>query len=127
MHEPKWRFTSLPELMRIVRASALLAVSLLTLDYVLLSPAFYGDFFFGKITIAIYFVIQLAFLAATRIAYRYFREVRTQRHARDENSQPILILGRAADVEVPLRAIESGAITRIWPAGLLSPAPPIRA
>ena len=35
---------------------------------------------------------------------------------------PTLILGRAADVEVPLRAIESGAISKIWPVGLLSPA-----
>ncbi|MBM3526503.1 MAG: polysaccharide biosynthesis protein [Alphaproteobacteria bacterium] len=121
LHEPKWRFTSLPELMRIARATAVLAVSLLTLDYILLTPQFYGSFFFGKITIAIYFVLQLAFLAAPRIAYRYFREARTQRHARDVNAQPVLIVGSAADVEVPLRAIESGAITRIWPAGLLSP------
>src|SRR6185436_10409768 len=35
---------------------------------------------------------------------------------------PTLILGNAADVEVPLRAIESGAILKIFPVGLLSPA-----
>jgi FlaA1/EpsC-like NDP-sugar epimerase len=122
LHEPKWRFTSLPELMRILRATAVLSVSLLTLDYILLTPSLYGSFFFGKITIAIYFVIQLVFLAAGRIAYRYFREARTQRHAREVDAQPILILGNAADVEVPLRAIESGAITKVWPVGLLSPA-----
>src|SRR4029078_10275059 len=52
LHESKWRFTSLPELQRILQASAVLAVSLLILDYVLLSPKFYGTFFFGKITIA---------------------------------------------------------------------------
>ena len=122
LHEPKWRFTSLPELLRIIRASAVLAISLLVLDYILLSPNFYGTFFFGKITIALYFVIQTAFLSGTRIAYRYFREARTQRRARDANAIPTLILGRAADVEVPLRAIESGAISKIWPVGLLSPA-----
>jgi O-antigen biosynthesis protein WbqV len=122
LHEPKWRFTSLPELSRIIRASLVLAVSLLVLDYVLLSPNFYGTFYFGKITIALYFVIQAAFLGALRIAYRYFREARTQRSAREENAIPTLILGRAADVEVPLRAIESGAISKIWPVGLLSPA-----
>jgi O-antigen biosynthesis protein WbqV len=122
LHESKWRFTSLPELLRIIQASLVLAVSLLVLDYVLLSPKFYGTFFFGKVTIVLYFVIQTAFLSATRIAYRYFREVRTQRRARDADAIATLILGRAADVEVPLRAIESGAISKIWPVGLLSPA-----
>ena len=122
MHEAKWRFTSLPELLRIIRASAVLAVSLLVFDYVLLAPNFYGTFFFGKITIALYFVVQTVFLSAPRVAYRYFREARTQRQARDVHAFPTLILGRAADVEVPLRAIESGAISKIWPVGLLSPA-----
>ena len=122
LHEPKWRFTSLPELLRIIQASALLAISLLVLDYVLVTPNLYGTFFFGKITIVLYFVIQTAFLGGTRIAYRYFREARTQRRVRDTSATPTLILGRAADVEVPLRAIESGAMTNIWPVGLLSPA-----
>ena len=122
LHESKWRFTSLPELQRILQASLVLAVSLLILDYVLLSPKFYGTFFFGKVTIGLYFFIQAAFLSAPRVTYRYFREARTQRRARDADAVPTLILGRAADVEVPLRAIESGAISKIWPVGLLSPA-----
>src|SRR5581483_4559710 len=121
LHEAKWRFTSLPELLRIIQAAAILAVSLLVLDYVLVAPNFYGQFFFGKITIALYFVIQTVLLVGMRIAYRYFREARTQRRARDINAVPTLILGRAADVEVPLRAIESGAISKVWPIGLLSP------
>ncbi|AMN43472.1 polysaccharide biosynthesis protein [Rhodoplanes sp. Z2-YC6860] len=120
LHESKWRFTSLTDLARIIRASAVLSIALLCLDYVLLAPNFYGTFFFGKITILLYFVIQTAFLSATRVAYRYFREVRTLKRARD--AVPTLILGRAADVEVPLRAIESGAMSKIWPVGLLSPA-----
>jgi FlaA1/EpsC-like NDP-sugar epimerase len=122
LHESKWRFTSLPELLRIIQASLVLAVALLVLDYVLFSPAFYGTFFFGKITIILYFVIQAAFLSGPRIAYRYFREARTQRRARDNDAVATLILGRAADVEVPLRAIESGSLKNIWPVGLLSPA-----
>jgi O-antigen biosynthesis protein WbqV len=122
IHEAKWRFTSLPELFRIIRASAILAVSLLVLDYVLVAPNFYGHFFFGKITIVLYFVIQTMLLGGTRIAYRYFREARTQRRGRDASAIPTLILGRAADVEVPLRAIESGAVSKVWPVGLLSPA-----
>jgi O-antigen biosynthesis protein WbqV len=122
LHEAKWRFTSLPELARILGASAVLAISILALDYVLLTPNVYGSFFFGKITIGLYFVVQAVFLSALRIAYRYFREARTLRHARSGNANPTLLLGRAADVEVPLRSIESGAISGIWPVGLLSPA-----
>ena len=82
LHEAKWRFTSLPELARIIGASMVLAMSLLVLDYILLSPNSTGTFFFGKITIALYLVLQMAFLSGTRIAYRYFRDTRTQRHAR---------------------------------------------
>src|SRR5258705_12953847 len=39
------------------------------------------------------------------------------------DSAPILVLGRAADAEVLLRAVESGAVKKIWPAGILSPSP----
>ena len=38
-------------------------------------------------------------------------------------STPILVLGRAADADVLLRAIESGAVKKIWPVGILSPSP----
>lgn len=122
LHEAKWRFTSLLELLIIVRASTVLAVSLLVLDYILLSPNFFGTFYFGKITIALYWLMQMAFLAGPRVVYRYFRYVRTQREVRDPSSAPTLILGRAADAEVPLRAIESGSVRKILPIGILSPA-----
>ena len=122
LHGAKWRFTSLPDLRNIVRASSVLAISLLVLDYVLVSPLFYGEFFFGKITILLYWFLQMAFLAGSRVAYRYFRYVRTQQHhARDGQTLPTLVLGRAADAEVLLRAIESGAVTRVRPVGILSP------
>jgi FlaA1/EpsC-like NDP-sugar epimerase len=122
LHGPKWRFTSLLEFARIVRATAVLSISLLVLDYIILSPNFYGSFFFGKITIVLYFIVQTVFLSGTRIAYRYLHDTRTQRNARNDSASPTLILGRAADVDVSLRAIENGAIRKIWPVGLLSPA-----
>src|SRR5437763_14072525 len=50
----KWRFTSLPELSNIVKAATVLAATLLAVDYVLLAPNFLGTFFFGKITIVLY-------------------------------------------------------------------------
>src|SRR5829696_394452 len=121
LYKGKWRFASLPDLYNIFRASTVLALSLLVLDYVLVSPNLYGTFFFGKITIALYWLLQMAFLGGPRIAYRYFRYSRTRQHAKREDSSPILVLGRAADVEVLLRAIESGAVRKIWPVGILSP------
>ena len=99
----------------------MLAVTLLALDYVLLAPNVYGTFFFGKITIALYWLLQIAFLSGPRIAYRYFRYTRTLQHARVGDAAPTLVLGRAADAEVLLRAIESGAVTKIRPVGILSP------
>ena len=121
LHESKWRFTSLPDLGNIVRASTVLAVSLLVLDYVLVSPVMYGAYFFGKTTIVLYWLVQIAFLAGTRVAYRHFRYVRTRHHAREGEAVPALVLGRAADAEVLLRAIESGAASQVRPIGILSP------
>src|SRR5712691_6460058 len=121
LFKTKWRFTSLPDLMTIARAAGVLALTLLVLDYVLVAPNFLGGFFFGKITIALYWVLQVAFLAGSRIAYRYFRYTRTLHHARAAESLPTLVLGRAADAEVLLRAIESGVVSKIQPVGILSP------
>jgi len=121
LYKAKWRFTSLPDLFNIVRAATILAVTLLALDYVLLAPNVYGTFFFGKITIVLYWLLQIAFLAGPRIAYRYFRYTRTLLHAKAGGSTPILVVGRTADADVLLRAIESGAVTKIRPVGILSP------
>ena len=81
LYKAKWRFASLPDLGNIFRASTVLAVSLLVLDYILLSPNFYGTFYFGKITIALYWVLQMAFLGGPRVAYRYFRYTRVRHQA----------------------------------------------
>ena len=68
LYEAKWRFASLPDLINIFRASTVLALSLLVLDYILVSPNFYGTFFFGKITIVLYWFLQMVFLG--RAAHR---------------------------------------------------------
>jgi len=123
LYKAKWRFTSLPDLYNIVRATTVLAVTLLALDYVLLAPNVYGTFFFGKIIIVVYWLLQIAFLGGPRIAYRHFRYTRTLQHAKAGDSAPILVVGRTADADVLLRAIESGAVTKIRPIGILSPSP----
>ena len=67
LHASKWRFSSLPDVFNIVRAATVLAISLLVLDYILVSPQVYGAYFFGKITIALYWFMQIAFLAGSRV------------------------------------------------------------
>src|ERR1700681_2560947 len=116
----KWRFTSLPDVMNIVKVATVLALTLLVLDYVLVAPNIYGTFLFGNITIALYGFLQIFFLAGTRVAYRYFRYTRTLQHARRGDLAPTVVLGPAADAEVLLRGIESGAVKKIDVIGILS-------
>src|ERR1700750_1518076 len=126
----KWRFISLPDALNILRVATVLAVALLVLDYVFVAPNVQGrpvapnlqtPFFLGKITIILYWFLEVSFLSALRFAYRYFRYTRVRRHARTEDASPTLLIGRAADAEILLRGIESGAVKRLWPVGVLSP------
>ena len=96
---------------------------MLALDYVLVAPNIYGTFFFGKITILLYWLLQISFLSGPRVAYRYFRYTRALHHAKATEAAPTLVLGRAADADVLLRAIESGAVTKVRPVGILSSSP----
>ncbi len=118
----KWRFISLPDLLNIIRAATVLSVALLVLDYIFLAPNVYGSYFIGKTTIIIYWFVEVFLLSGSRLAYRYFRYTRTRNKARETNAAPTLLVGRAADAEVFLRGIESGAVKRLWPVGVLSPA-----
>jgi O-antigen biosynthesis protein WbqV len=121
LHRNKWRFTSIPDLYNLFRASSVLSISLLALDYVLVAPNFYGTFFFGKVTILLYWFLQMFFLGGLRVVYRYFHYARTLQRVKVADATPTLVLGRAADAEVLLRGIESGAVKKIWPVGVLSP------
>jgi FlaA1/EpsC-like NDP-sugar epimerase len=117
----KWRFISLPDALNILRVATVLTIALLVLDYIFVAPNIYGTFFFGRITIILYWFLEVFFLSALRFAYRYFRYTRALHHAREENAAPTLLIGRTADVEILLRGIENGAVKRLWPVGLLSP------
>jgi FlaA1/EpsC-like NDP-sugar epimerase len=117
----KWRFVSLPDLLNILRTATVLTVALLVLDYIFLAPKIYGAFFLGKTTMVIYWFLEVSFLSGLRLAYRYFRYTRTLNQAKALDALPTLLIGRAADAEVFLRAIESGAVKKLWPVGLLSP------
>jgi O-antigen biosynthesis protein WbqV len=117
----KWRFISLPDALNILRVATVLTVALLVLDYIFLAPNVRGTYFAGKITIILYWFLEISFLSALRFAYRYFRYSRVRRHARSDGASPTLLIGRAADAEIFLRGIESGAVKQLWPVGVLSP------
>ena len=107
----KWRFISLPDALNILRAATVLMLGLLVLDYIFVAPNVGGTFFLGKITIVLYWFLEVFFLSALRFAYRYFRYTRVRRHARIERASPTLLIGRAADAEILLRGIENGAVS----------------
>jgi FlaA1/EpsC-like NDP-sugar epimerase len=119
----KWRFISLPDALNIMRVAAVLTVALVVLDYVFIFvvPSSHVTVFLGRITIVLYFFLEVFSLSALRFGYRYFRYSRTRHHARSDDAAPALLIGRAADAEVVLRGIENGAIKRLWPVGVLSP------
>jgi FlaA1/EpsC-like NDP-sugar epimerase len=120
----KWRFISLPDALNILRVASVLTVALVVIDYIFIfvAPNFHGgQVFLGRITIVLYWFIEIFSLSALRFAYRYFRYSRTRHHARAEDAPRTLLIGRAADAEVVLRGIENGAIKGIWPVGMLSP------
>jgi O-antigen biosynthesis protein WbqV len=120
LYRSKWRFASLPDLFNIFRATSVLALALLVTDYILVSPQFFGFYFFGKITIALYWLIQMFLLGGPRLAFRYMKYARSRNTIERDANTPTLVLGRGSDVEVFLRAIESGAVKRLQPKGVLS-------
>jgi FlaA1/EpsC-like NDP-sugar epimerase len=117
----KWRFASLQDLSNIIRAVTVLAVSLLVLDYILLYPTLFGTYFFGKVTIALYWLLQIFFLGGPRISYRLFKHSRAQQKVKHSNAVPTLLIGHAAETDVLIRAVESGAVKNVRPVGILSP------
>ncbi|MCB5174845.1 nucleoside-diphosphate sugar epimerase/dehydratase [Microvirga lenta] len=120
LYRSKWRFASLPDLFNIFRASSVLALTLLVIDYILFSPQLFGFYFFGKITIALYWLIQMFLLGGPRLAFRYMKYARSRHTLERDANTPALLLGRSSDVEVVLRAIESGTVKKLKPMGVLS-------
>ena len=121
LYRSKWRFASLPDLSNIVRAVTVLTLSLLIVDYILVSPTLYGSFFFGKITIGLYWLVQNALLGGPRLAYRYFKYSRSRQQAARGDALPALLLGRGVEVEMAIRSMEAGTMRNLRPTGILTP------
>ena len=120
LYRSKWRFASLPDLFNIFRATGVLALTLLIIDYILVSPQLFGFYFFGKITIALYWLVQMFLLGGPRLAFRYFKYARSRSTIAREANTPTLLLGRGNEIEVVLRAIEAGTVKKLQPRGVLS-------
>ena len=88
-----------------------LAVSLLVLDYILLYPTLFGTYFFGKVTIALYWLLQIFFLYGPRISYRLFKHSRAQqkvkRFQRGANAADRARRRNRCAQSAPLRAVLS--------------------
>ncbi len=121
LYQSKWRFASLPDLMAIAKASAVLALTLLVIDYVVLAQDLYGGYFLGRQAVAIYFVVQMALLGGPRLLYRSWKDSRAKASPSRREDAPTLLLGRPSDVEVLLRGIETGAVKNMRPVAILSP------
>ena len=71
----KWRFISLPDALNILRVATVLTLGLVVLDYIFVAPNVHGTpvapnvqgaFFLGKITIVLYWFLEVFFLSALR-------------------------------------------------------------
>jgi len=120
LYRSRWRFASLPDLFNIFKAVTVLTLALLVIDYALVSPSLFGFYFFGKITVALYWLVQMALLGGPRIAFRYLKYAQSRSTLESSSNSPTLLLGRGADVELILRAIETGTVKKIQPKGILS-------
>ena len=121
LYESKWRFASLPDLFNIFRVATLLSLLLLAVDYALVAREIYPVLLFGEKTVVVYWMLQILLLGGPRLAYRYLKYMQSRRPSGAENLQSVLVLGRAAEAEVVLRALETGLRKRFAARGILSP------
>ena len=121
LYQGRWRFASIPDLVQIVRASAVMALSMLVADYVLISQNFYGTFFVGKMTIMLYAVLQVMALGGPRMAYRYWRLRRVTGSAARETRTPVLVIGKQNEADSILQAIETQSLQGVYALGILTP------
>ena len=94
----KWRFISLPDALKIFPARGLGAGRRtggagLYLQGPLRRAGRRATCFFGRITIILYWFLEIFALSALRFGYRYFRYARVRRHARTDAASTTLLIG----------------------------------
>ncbi len=121
LYASQWRFASLPDLFNILKASTTLAVTLLVVDYILVARDLSPWLMFGEKTVIIYWLLQMFLLGGPRLAYRYLKYAQSRRAGERESAQSVIVLGRATECEVVLRALETGMRHRFMARCILSP------
>ena len=81
----------------------------------------YGFFFFGKVAIVLYWLLQIFLLGGPRLAYRYVKYARTRSSSAREATTPSCCSGAAPTSRSCCARSSAGTIKRIAPAGILSP------
>ncbi len=117
----KWRFISLPDALNIVRVATVLTLALVVLDYLIVAPGVRPHVLSRPhhhrlVLVPGDPVPQRDALCLSLLPLHARATTRPQR-----GRLPTLLIGRAADAEVLLRGIESGAVKQLWPVGVLSP------
>ncbi|MFC0283789.1 SDR family NAD(P)-dependent oxidoreductase [Camelimonas abortus] len=118
--QSKWRFTSLPDVIKIAKASAIISLAILIIDTALSHPDLLGRNYFGRLWILLFFILEIAMLAAPRVAYRALKQRQINAAAPAGRRDAALIAGTGIEIEAILRGIEQGALSRLRPVGALS-------
>ncbi len=121
LYKSKWRFASIPDLMAIAKSAGVLTVSAMVIDYVLVGREFYGFYYFGRQTILIFALLLMALLGGPRMAYRAWKDSRRKSASAANPAAPALLVGRSNEIEIALRALETGTLAGIAPKAILSP------
>jgi O-antigen biosynthesis protein WbqV len=122
LYRSKWRFASLPDLFNIFKAASFLALALLVVDYAMYARGVYPRFLFGEKAAFLYWVMQMFLLGGPRLAYRYFKYLQS-RHGHEGSRGAALVLGRAAEADLVLRALEANKHREVEARGILSSRP----
>lgn len=122
LYAARWRFASLSDLFGIFKAVCILTAILLMADYIASPRLGEGSKLLGGRTLAIYLCVQTILLGGPRILYRAYRSWRLQLiHNRD----PLVavVVGRAADAESVIRAVEAGIAGPMRVFGIITTVP----
>lgn len=118
--QSKWRFTSLPDILKIAKASLILSLLLLAFDTVISHPDLLGRNYLGRAWILLFCLLEMLLLSAPRVAYRAFKQRQLTATSPASKRDAALILGTGIEIEAILRGIEQGALSRLRPVGALS-------
>lgn len=114
-----WKFTSLSDLNRLALAAAVPAVFLALVDFVSR-----GGLVVPRTVPVIYWFLQIVLLAWPRIAYRTYRNGRSERRAfKGAYRPPVLLVGADEEADGLITRLRLDAVSALEPVGILTAKP----